>query len=92
VIIGGMLTSTLLTLLLVPTAYSLLESATQWFSGLFRRSPQAASLALAGAAAGSGGVMQTPPRQNNAKNDHHPHPSGVDGSSSGAGVVQGDPT
>jgi hydrophobic/amphiphilic exporter-1 (mainly G- bacteria), HAE1 family len=40
VIIGGMLTSTLLTLLIVPTAYSLLESATQRLRGLLR--PRAA--------------------------------------------------
>lgn len=90
VIIGGMLTSTLLTLLLVPTAYSLLESATQWLSGLFRRTPQPAALATA--TARSGGAIQAPPRQNNAKHDQHPHPSGLDGTSSGAGVVQGEPT
>ena len=37
VLIGGMLTSTLLTLLVVPTAYSLLDSLTSWVSGRFRR-------------------------------------------------------
>ncbi len=36
VIIGGITTSTLLTLLVVPTAYSLLDSATSRFMGLFR--------------------------------------------------------
>ncbi len=37
VLIGGMLTSTLLTLLVVPTAYSVLESLTDRFGRLFRR-------------------------------------------------------
>ncbi|NTU80035.1 MAG: efflux RND transporter permease subunit, partial [Chloroflexales bacterium] len=37
VLIGGMLTSTLLTLLVVPTAYSVLDSATGRFGRLFRR-------------------------------------------------------
>ncbi len=41
VLIGGMLTSTLLTLLVVPTAYSLLDSATGRFSRLFRRTKPA---------------------------------------------------
>ena len=39
VLIGGMLTSTLLTLLVVPTAYSLLDSITTRFSRLFQRKP-----------------------------------------------------
>ncbi len=37
VLIGGLITSMILTLLVVPTAYSLLESATRRASGLFRR-------------------------------------------------------
>ncbi|MFV9502982.1 MAG: efflux RND transporter permease subunit [Oscillochloridaceae bacterium umkhey_bin13] len=37
VIIGGMTTSTLLTLLVVPTTYSLMDSLTTWLTGLFRR-------------------------------------------------------
>lgn len=37
VIIGGMTTSTLLTLLVVPTAYSLMDSATSYLARLFRR-------------------------------------------------------
>jgi HAE1 family hydrophobic/amphiphilic exporter-1 len=37
VVIGGLITSMFLTLLVVPTAYSLLESATRRVSGLFRR-------------------------------------------------------
>jgi len=53
VLIGGLLTSMLLTLLVVPTAYSLLESITRRLGNLFRRR-QAAELVLAadGAAAG----------------------------------------
>lgn len=39
VLIGGLLTSMLLTLLVVPVAYSLLESLTGWLSRLFRRGP-----------------------------------------------------
>ncbi len=52
VLIGGLLTSTLLTLLVVPTAYSLLDSLTVWLGRLFQRrqSPQVQpALALAGA-------------------------------------------
>jgi HAE1 family hydrophobic/amphiphilic exporter-1 len=37
VVIGGIITSTMLTLLLVPTAYSLMESVTSRLSRLFRR-------------------------------------------------------
>jgi HAE1 family hydrophobic/amphiphilic exporter-1 len=37
VVIGGLITSMFLTLLVVPTAYSLLESATRRVSGLVRR-------------------------------------------------------
>jgi HAE1 family hydrophobic/amphiphilic exporter-1 len=37
VLIGGITTSTLLTLLVVPTVYSLLESAVARIGGLFRR-------------------------------------------------------
>jgi hydrophobic/amphiphilic exporter-1 (mainly G- bacteria), HAE1 family len=40
VVIGGLITSMLLTLLIVPTAYSLLDSATQRTMGLFRRRPK----------------------------------------------------
>ncbi|MBK9712429.1 MAG: efflux RND transporter permease subunit [Kouleothrix sp.] len=49
VLIGGLLTSMVLTLLVVPTAYSLLDSVTQRSLGLLRRKP-AAEPALAGAA------------------------------------------
>ena len=39
VLIGGLITSMFLTLLVVPTAYSLLESVTRRLGGLFRRQP-----------------------------------------------------
>lgn len=48
VLIGGLVTSMLLTLLVVPTAYSLLESVTQRVSSLFRRNRPAASEQEAG--------------------------------------------
>jgi HAE1 family hydrophobic/amphiphilic exporter-1 len=53
VLIGGLITSMLLTLLVVPTAYSLLESITRRVAGLFRRgrAPEP-ELAAEGAAAG----------------------------------------
>ncbi len=41
VVIGGMITSTLLTLLVVPTAYSLLEGTLDRIGRLFRRRPSA---------------------------------------------------
>src|SRR5262245_45312369 len=40
VLIGGLITSMLLTLLVVPVAYSLLESLTRRAMGLFRRAPR----------------------------------------------------
>jgi HAE1 family hydrophobic/amphiphilic exporter-1 len=45
VVIGGLITSMLLTLLVVPTAYSLLDSATNRVSRLFRRKPKSAPAA-----------------------------------------------
>ena len=53
VVIGGLITSMFLTLLVVPTAYSLLESVTRRIGNLFRRR---APLQPAGAAAGGNGV------------------------------------
>jgi HAE1 family hydrophobic/amphiphilic exporter-1 len=50
VLIGGLITSMFLTLLVVPTAYSLLESATRRTQNLFRRRKPAP--ATAGAAPG----------------------------------------
>jgi hydrophobic/amphiphilic exporter-1 (mainly G- bacteria), HAE1 family len=57
VLIGGMLTSTLLTLLVVPTAYSVLDSATSRFGRLFRRGAPA----LAPAPTTSGGTPSAGP-------------------------------
>ena len=54
VLIGGMLTSTLLTLVVVPTAYSLLESFTRRASRLFRRRALQPKPVLATVGAGSG--------------------------------------
>jgi HAE1 family hydrophobic/amphiphilic exporter-1 len=61
VLIGGLLTSMLLTLLVVPIAYSLLESVTRWVSNIGRRRPRAEPalaapvLTPAAAAAGANG-------------------------------------
>jgi hydrophobic/amphiphilic exporter-1 (mainly G- bacteria), HAE1 family len=49
VVIGGLITSMFLTLLVVPTAYSLLESATRRVSNLFRRRSRQPAAATAGA-------------------------------------------
>ncbi|MBA3945449.1 MAG: efflux RND transporter permease subunit [Herpetosiphonaceae bacterium] len=56
-VIGGLLTSTLLTLLVVPIAYSLLDSFTTRFTGLFRRQPKE-SKAQAPAATGGVAMLQ----------------------------------
>jgi HAE1 family hydrophobic/amphiphilic exporter-1 len=40
VVIGGMISATLLTLLILPTAYSLVEGLLRWIGGLFRRKPE----------------------------------------------------
>jgi hydrophobic/amphiphilic exporter-1 (mainly G- bacteria), HAE1 family len=60
VLIGGLLTSMILTLLVVPTAYSLLESITRRVQGLLgRRSPESApAMAVAGATGAT--VVLTP--------------------------------
>src|SRR5205085_11931513 len=51
VVIGGLITSMFLTLLVVPTAYSLLESLTRRVGGLFRRrTPMQPAVAMAGSA------------------------------------------
>src|SRR5215213_8872404 len=51
VVIGGLITSMFLTLLVVPTAYSLLESATRRIGNLFRRrAPLQPAFAMAGGA------------------------------------------
>jgi HAE1 family hydrophobic/amphiphilic exporter-1 len=52
VVIGGLITSMFLTLLVVPTAYSLLESLTRRVGGLFRRrAPLQPAFATAGGTA-----------------------------------------
>jgi HAE1 family hydrophobic/amphiphilic exporter-1 len=52
VVIGGVLTSLVLTLLVVPTAYSLMEGLLERIGRLFGRRPLLATPVLAGAAAG----------------------------------------
>src|SRR4029079_5897329 len=57
VVIGGLITSMFLTLLVVPTAYSLLESITRWVSNLFRRrAPLQPAVATVGAASSGNGM------------------------------------
>ncbi|MEO7910446.1 MAG: efflux RND transporter permease subunit, partial [Roseiflexaceae bacterium] len=59
VVIGGLITSMFLTLLVVPTAYSLLESATRRIGNLFRRrAPLQPAFATAGAAPGIDNVVE----------------------------------
>jgi len=80
VLIGGLITSMLLTLLVVPTAYSLLESATQRFSGLFRRRPKLEP-AIASAAVASGTFVGATEAHNGASNGYaqknEPNDAGV---------------
>ncbi len=76
VVIGGMVTSTLLTLLVVPTAYSLLEGLTRRVGGLFRRksSPTPAPVAVARS---TGEPISVPPGRSNGlgnSNDNGPTP------------------
>ena len=60
VVIGGLITSMFLTLLVVPTAYSLLELVTRWVSNLFRRrAPRQPAVATVGAASSGNGVEYT---------------------------------
>ncbi len=76
VLIGGITTSTILTLLVVPTVYSLLDSAVNRFMGLFRRgdsgTPQSAQPAVApvkpvAAAAQSAGATVSQSGETNGK-------------------------
>jgi hypothetical protein len=69
VLIGGLITSMLLTLLVVPTAYSLLESLTQRFSGLFRRRPTLEP-AAAGALVAPGAFVGAAEAHNGVSNGH----------------------
>jgi len=60
VVIGGLITSMFLTLLVVPTAYSLLESVTRRVSNLFRRrTPLQPAVATAGSASSGNGAEYT---------------------------------
>ncbi len=89
VIIGGVLTSLVLTLLVVPTAYSLLEGFNARLGRLFGRLPRAAApaLALAGAAAGNGATGEPTGHNGTAKN--HLRPSGTAGNRNDAGTEPG---
>jgi HAE1 family hydrophobic/amphiphilic exporter-1 len=75
VVIGGLITSMLLTLLMVPTAYSLLESATRRVSNLFRRRLRPEPIAAAPA-------MPTA-NQTNAGNGQHDEPASAPHTSNG---------
>jgi hydrophobic/amphiphilic exporter-1 (mainly G- bacteria), HAE1 family len=74
VVIGGMVTSTLLTLLVVPTAYSLLEGITRRVGGLFRRkTPPPAPVAVAGGGAAPMAVSSGPSNgASNGSGNGHP--------------------
>jgi hydrophobic/amphiphilic exporter-1 (mainly G- bacteria), HAE1 family len=89
VIIGGVLTSLVLTMLVVPTAYSLLEGFNARLSRLFRRQPKtsAPALALAGAAAGNGTTHE--PARHDSAMENHSRPSGAAGNGKHAGVRPG---
>jgi hydrophobic/amphiphilic exporter-1 (mainly G- bacteria), HAE1 family len=86
VIIGGVLTSLVLTMLVVPTAYSLLEGFNTRLGRLFRRQ-SAPALALAGAAAGSGTTHE--PARHDSAMENHSRPSGAAGNGKHAGVQPG---
>jgi HAE1 family hydrophobic/amphiphilic exporter-1 len=84
VLIGGLLTSTVLTLLVVPTAYSLLESFTRKASGLFRRRPAAQpAVAAAGAATAHTDLATNSHAESNGKANgvEEPLPANVDNTS-----------
>ncbi|MEM8533020.1 MAG: efflux RND transporter permease subunit [Chloroflexota bacterium] len=74
VLIGGLLTSMFLTLLVVPVAYSLLDSTIQRILRLFRRAPQPA-LALSGAGieAPQSVIVPGPQSNNNNMTDIETH-------------------
>jgi hydrophobic/amphiphilic exporter-1 (mainly G- bacteria), HAE1 family len=75
VLIGGLITSMLLTLLVVPTAYSLLESVTRRLGNLFRRrgdfEPELASEAAMVGPAASVPTANGAPAANGANGAHH---------------------
>ena len=59
VVMGGMISSTLLTLLVVPTAYSLLDSWIQWVRNLFKREPQPEPTLATASASPEGNIHHT---------------------------------
>src|SRR5262249_2148345 len=89
VVIGGVLTSFILTLLVVPTAYSLLEGVRARLSQLFRRQPGMAApqpaLALPGAAAGNSTSHQ--PGQHDGALQTYFRPSGSAGTGGSTGAA-----
>jgi HAE1 family hydrophobic/amphiphilic exporter-1 len=73
VLIGGLVTSTLLTLFVVPVAYSYLESLSRWAGNLFRREArQEPALAFAAVGAHGNGAAPVAPtdRTNSAPHAH----------------------
>jgi HAE1 family hydrophobic/amphiphilic exporter-1 len=71
VLIGGMATSTLLTLLIVPTAYSLLEGFVDRFMGLFKRKGKQAAAEPALATAASAPLSVAPEQTSNGNGNGH---------------------
>lgn len=67
VVIGGMITSTMLTLLVVPTAYSILEGFTERVGKLFRRQPALQPALVAGG--GSAIIAEPPPATHDSSAD-----------------------
>jgi hydrophobic/amphiphilic exporter-1 (mainly G- bacteria), HAE1 family len=84
VVIGGVLTSLVLTLLVVPTAFSLLEGFNAWLSRLFRRPSRVAAPALALAGAAASGTPQELARPSDV-GEVHGQPSGATGTGDGVG-------
>jgi hypothetical protein len=41
-VIGGLITSTFLSLLVIPAVFTIVDDVSNWFSGLFRRKSDAA--------------------------------------------------
>jgi HAE1 family hydrophobic/amphiphilic exporter-1 len=89
VVMGGVLTSLILTLLVVPTAYSLLEAVNARLGRLFRQQPKisAPTLALAGAAAGSGATQEH--ARHNGTSNGKVRPGGAPSTGSRPGEAHG---
>ena len=88
-IIGGLTDLDGLDLLVVPTAYSLLEGFNARMGRLFRRQPKtsAPALVLVGAAAGNGTTHE--PARHDSVMENHSRPSGAAGNGKHAGVQLG---